>query len=68
MFKFNVLVIHYSLNHVMWCLDLMAHWYAMWNTIVMWIDVCKRKKMIRTFISNQYVIKDLRKSITVRIM
>ena len=29
--------------------DIMAHWYAMWNTIVMTIDVCNAEKMICTF-------------------
>ena len=42
--------------------DLMAQWYAMWNTIVMAIDVCIAKKIICTFmiiISYYYGIKCL---------
>ena len=40
--------------------DIIAHWYGMWNTIVMAIDVCNAKKMICTFmfiISYHFEIK-----------
>ena len=37
--------------------DIMAHWYDMWNTIVIAINFCNAKKMICELvfiISNQY--------------
>ena len=42
--------------------DIMAHWYEMWNTIVIAISFCTGKKMIcalMSIISNHYGIKCL---------
>ena len=37
--------------------DIIAHWYDMWNTIVIAFNFCNAKKMICALISNHYGIK-----------